>query len=44
MRRTDADRMERFMTTSLGEWLVAAAIVLQVAGIFWTSRLARLQY
>jgi tight adherence protein B len=42
--RTDPDRMRQFLATSLGEWLVAAAIVLQAVGVLWTARLSRMQF
>lgn len=42
--RNDPDRMRQFLATSLGEWLVAAAVMLQAVGVFWTARLSRMQF
>jgi tight adherence protein B len=43
MWRTDPARMGAFLGTSLGEWLLAAALVLQGVGIAWSARLSRMK-
>jgi tight adherence protein B len=42
--RNDPDRMRQFLATSLGQWLVAAGVMLQAIGVFWTARLSRMQF
>jgi tight adherence protein B len=41
MWRTNPDRLEAFMGTSIGTSLVAAVIVLQAVGLMWMSKLNR---
>ena len=39
--RNDPGRMEGFLSTTIGQWLVAATLVLQALGIAWASYLTR---
>jgi tight adherence protein B len=41
--RADPERMRQFLGTSLGQWLIAATVVLQAIGVLWTARLGRMQ-
>jgi tight adherence protein B len=41
MWRTNPDRLEAFIGTSIGTSLVAAVIVLQAVGLIWMSKLNR---
>jgi tight adherence protein B len=43
MWRTDPARMAAFLRTSLGEWFIAAALILQGLGIVWSARLSRMK-
>lgn len=42
--RSDPQRMEMFLATSMGQGLVAGAIILQGVGMVWTAALSRLRY
>jgi Flp pilus assembly protein TadB len=42
--RSDPQRMESFLATSMGQGLVAGAIILQGVGLVWTAALSRLRY
>jgi tight adherence protein B len=42
--RNDPERMTRFLSTTLGQWMIAAAVVLQAVGIVWTARISKLEY
>jgi Flp pilus assembly protein TadB len=42
--RSDPQRMEMFLSTSMGQGLVAGAIILQGVGMVWTAALSRLRY
>jgi Flp pilus assembly protein TadB len=42
--RNDPDRMTLFLTTTIGQFLVAGAILLQAVGLVWASALSRLKY
>jgi Flp pilus assembly protein TadB len=41
--RNDPGRMEAFLSTSIGQWLVALTLLLQAAGIVWASVLTRMR-
>jgi tight adherence protein B len=42
--RNDPPRMETFLKTTVGQWLVAAAVLLQALGIVWSTLLTRMKY
>ena len=42
--RNDPDRMTQFLSTLVGQYLVAGAIVMQAVGLVWASALSRLRY
>lgn len=42
--RNNPERMTQFLTTSIGQTFVAAAMLLQALGIVWAARLSRLKY
>ena len=42
--RNDPGRMQAFLTTALGQYLAAGALVLQAVGMAWSSGLSRLRY
>jgi len=42
--RNDPERMLQFLATTVGQYLVAGAIVLQAVGLVWASALSRLKY
>jgi len=44
MWRTDRGRMEEFLATELGSFMVSGAVMMQAIGIFWTSWWSRLKY
>ena len=44
MWRTNPDRLEAFVATAFGTFLVAGAIGLQAVGLLWMSRLSRSQF
>ncbi len=44
MWRNDPQRMETFLGTAVGQYLVAAGILLQAVGIVWSTALSRLKY
>jgi len=44
MWRNNPERMVQFLTTTVGQWFAAGAIVLQVVGIAWSSRLSRMTF
>jgi tight adherence protein B len=41
--RNDPGRMEAFLSTTIGQWLVASTLLLQAAGIAWASVLTRMR-
>jgi tight adherence protein B len=41
--RNDPGRMEGFLNTTIGQWLVAVTLLLQAAGIAWASVLTRMR-
>jgi tight adherence protein B len=44
MWRNDPDRMQKFLATTLGQAIVAAAAVLEAVGIVWSSIISRVKY
>jgi Flp pilus assembly protein TadB len=42
--RNDPERMEEFLSTSLGSGAVAASVVLQAFGIVWMSLMSRMRF
>jgi tight adherence protein B len=44
MWRNDPERMRQFLSTTVGQVLMAAAMLLQAVGIVWTASLSRLKY
>lgn len=42
--RNDPDRFVRFLSTSIGQGIVAGALILQAVGIAWSARLSRLRF
>jgi len=44
MWRTNPDRLDAFVRSSVGTTLVAAVIALQAIGLVWMSRLSRSRY
>lgn len=44
MWRSDPGRMEGFLSTAVGQTLVAAAVLLQAIGIVWSARVSRMRY
>lgn len=44
MWRNDPERMRQFLATSIGQQLVAAAMLLQGVGIVWSAALSRVKY
>ena len=44
MWRTNPDRLEAFVGTAIGTFLVAAAITLQAVGLIWMARLSRSKF
>ncbi len=42
--RSDPDRMVQFLGTSLGQGVLAVALILQAMGIVWTARLSKLSF
>lgn len=42
--RSRPDAMEAFLTTTVGTWLAAVALLLQALGLFWMFRLSRIPY
>jgi Flp pilus assembly protein TadB len=44
MWRSNPDRMEQFLTTTLGRGLVTFAVLLQAVGIVWSASISRVRY
>ncbi len=44
MWRNDPERMEQFLSTKIGQYLAAGALLLQSVGIVWSAALSRLKY
>jgi tight adherence protein B len=44
MWRTDPDRMEEFLDTTVGSLAMSAAVILQGVGFLWISAMSRLKY
>jgi tight adherence protein B len=42
--RTNPDQMTLFLSSSLGQWLAAGAILLQAVGIVWMAAISRMRY
>lgn len=42
--RNDPERMQNFLSTSIGRWLVVAAVVLQGIGLVWSAWLGRIKF
>jgi Flp pilus assembly protein TadB len=42
--RTNPGQTRLFLSSALGQWLVAATILLQALGIAWMSAISRLRY
>lgn len=41
--RNDPGRMQEFLSTTIGQWLVALTLLLQAAGVAWASVLTRMR-
>jgi Flp pilus assembly protein TadB len=41
--RATPDRVEGFLATAIGTWVIASAILLQATGLYWMSRLTRMR-
>ncbi|MBK7931724.1 MAG: type II secretion system F family protein [Bryobacterales bacterium] len=44
MWRSNPGSLEEFLTSPIGAFIAASAIVLQAAGVFWISRMSRVRY
>lgn len=44
MWRSNPGSLEEFLTSPIGAFIAAAAIVLQAVGVFWISRMSRVRY
>jgi tight adherence protein B len=42
--RNDPERMESFLATSVGRWLVVIAVIMQGVGIVWSAWLGRIRF
>jgi len=42
--RNDPERMQEFLATSVGRWLVVSAVTLQGVGVVWSAWLGRLKF
>ena len=44
MWRSDPDRMQAFLSTTIGSSLAAGAMVMQALGIVWSAAISRMRF